>query len=142
MSYLSIDSFIEAFAAKLVQRGQRSVRLNEPRTRDNLLCVYELLEDEIKLERAKTPADKSRLRSLVNIQNIFRPSPVGAFDNFESLLRSKQDSLTEHPNPYYHDIVLRLSPASAKAIAASLDSFTADLVDKAVERYSGVELAR
>ena len=139
MSYIPIDTFIEAFAAELITRGQRTIRLNDNATRDALLSVYELLEELIASERERTPPDTDYLRSLVNIRSVFRPSSIGSFDQFEALLRTKQDYLTEHPNPYYHDIVLRLSVPTATRIVEHLEKPTARLVRKAAQRYVGAE---
>ena len=131
MFRLTTDAFVEAFAAMLVQRGQRHVRLNEPAVRDQLFRVYEFLEPEVD----RTDGGGSWTRSLVNIRNLFRPSPIGAFDEFESLMREKQIYLTEHPNPYYKDIAIKLPAPAAASIVKSLDTKVRELVSQAVTRY-------
>jgi hypothetical protein len=71
----------------------------------------------------------------VNIRNVFRPSPIGSFDRFETLLRAKQVYLTDHPNPYYQDIVIKLPAEMADRIVAGLDDATSDLARDSVDRY-------
>ncbi len=133
MATLTTDQFIEAFSAKLIEEGQRVLRLNDPQVRDSLLHVYELLDHEI--EVASKAADPSWRRSLVNIRNVFQPSPIGSFDKFESIMRAKQSYLTEHPNPYYQDIVFRLPAAAAVSIIQSLEGPVRDIVRRTVDRY-------
>jgi hypothetical protein len=133
MTTLTTDSFIEAFAAELIQRGHRVLRLNEPRVRDRLLSIYELLDQE--LDAPGDTSDVDWKRSLINIRNIFQPSPIGAFDKFEAMMRSRQVYLTEHPNPYYQDIVFRLPAAAASSILQSLGKPLQELIGRTVDRY-------
>lgn len=135
MATLTTDQFIEAFSAKLIEEGQRVLRLNDPQVRDSLFHVYELLNREIENTRKEAVDDQSWRRSLVNIRNVFQPSPIGSFDKFESLMRAKQAYLTEHPNPYYQDIVFRLPAAAATSIMRSLDAPIRDIVERTVDRY-------
>lgn len=131
MIKLTTDGFIEAFAAMLVQHGQRHVKLNDAHVRDQLYRVYEFLDTEVEREGE----GESWMRSLVNIRNLFRPSPIGSFDEFESLMREKQVYLTEHPNPYYKDIAIKIARPAAASIVDSLDAKVRDLVARAVDRY-------
>src|ERR1700730_2201568 len=110
MARLSLDEFIDAFSAQLVKRGRNRVRLNDPSVRDGLFRVYKFLDQCIGSEQAR--ADKEWRRSLVNLRNVFQPSAIGSFDRLESLLRTKQVYLTDHPNPFYQDVVIRM-PATA-----------------------------
>ena len=134
MSMLTTDRFIEAFAASFVKKGQRALRLNDPQVRNRLLQIFEFLNDEIS-QSSEAQKDQDWRRSLVNIRNLFQPSPIGSFDKFESIIRSKQVYLTEHPNPYYQDIVFRLPAAAANSIIDSLDSAAKKLVARTVDRY-------
>jgi hypothetical protein len=131
MARITLDNFIEAFAAQLVTRGQNVVRLNDPGVRDALYRVFRFLE-----ERAvESGVDKELRRSLVAIRNVFRPSAIGSFDRLEALLRAKQVYLTDHPNPYYQDIVIKLPVGMARQIVEGLDGTASNLVSKSVERY-------
>jgi hypothetical protein len=133
MTTLTTDRFIEAFAAQLIEKGYLVLRLNDPKVRERLLGVYEFLDEEI--DAAHKDADQDWERSLINIRNLFQPSPIGSFDKFEAMMRSRQVYLTEHPNPYYQDIVFRLPAAAAASIIRSLDKPLRDLVGRTVDRY-------
>ena len=111
MPRISLDDFIDAFAAKLVSEGQNILRLNEPRVRDGLFRVYKRLDDMV---RAVSKDDVEWRRSLLSIKTVFQPSPIGSFDRFEALMRSKQIYLTDHPNPYDQDILIRIPDSAAK----------------------------
>jgi hypothetical protein len=132
MARITLDGFIEAFAAYLIKRGRNMVRLNDPDVRDGLYRVYLFLDGFAGVDGA---ADKDLRRSIVNIRNVFRPSPIGSFDRFETLLRAKQVYLTDHPNPYYQDIVIKLPAEMADRIVAGLDDATSDLARDSVDRY-------
>jgi hypothetical protein len=133
MTTLTTDRFIEAFAAQLIEKGYLVLRLNDPKVRERLLGVYEFLDEEI--DAAHKDADQDWEQSLINIRNLFQPSPIGSFDKFEAMMRSRQVYLTEHPNPYYQDIVFRLPAAAAASIIQSLDKPLRDLVGRTVDRY-------
>ena len=83
-------------------------------------------------------ADKDWRRSLVSIRNVFRPSPIGSFDRFETLLRAKQVYLTDHPNPYYQDIVIKLPVGTADRIVDDLDADTSYLAKSSVDQYLAI----
>lgn len=133
MARLSLDDFIDAFSAQLVKRGQHRVRLNDPGVRDGLFRVYRFLDECIGSEQAH--ADRLWKRSLVNLRNVFQPSPIGSFDRLESLLRAKQLYLTDHPNPFYQDVLIRMPATAARQIVDGLEEPASDLVTKSVERY-------
>jgi hypothetical protein len=128
MARITLDGFIEAFAAYLIKRGRNMVRLNDPDVRDGLYRVYLFLDGFAGVDGSE---DKDLRRSIVNI----RPSPIGSFDRFETLLRAKQVYLTDHPNPYYQDIVIKLPAEMADRIVAGLDDATSDLARDSVDRY-------
>jgi len=136
MARITLDAFIEAFAAHLVKRGQNMVRLSDPNARDGLYRVFLYLDEFTDDEERGT--DKDWRRSLVNIRNVFRPSPIGSFDRFEALLRAKQVYLTDHPNPYYQDIVIKLPIGTAERIVQGLDLVTSNLARDSVDRYLAV----
>ena len=133
MQRITLDNFIEAFAAHLVRRGQNMVRLSDPTVRDGLYRVHVFLEKFADGDAKKE--DKEWRRSVVNIRNLFRPSPIGSFDRFETLLRAKQVYLTDHPNPYYQDIVIKLSMNTAERIVERLDDVTSALAKNSVDQY-------
>lgn len=133
MARITLDDFIEAFAAHLVNQGQTMVRLSDPAVRDGLFRVFQFLEQ--RTEAAEPTTDKDWRRSLVSIRNLFRPSPIGSFDRFEALLRAKQVYLTDHPNPYYQDIVIKLPKRTAEHIVESSDRDTSQLAKASVDRY-------
>lgn len=133
MARITLDDFIEAFAAHLVSHGQTMVRLSDPAVRDGLFRVFQFL-DKSALDVASSK-DKDWRRSLVSIRNVFRPSPIGSFDRFEALLRAKQVYLTDHPNPYYQDIVIKLPKRAAEHIVERSDQNTSQLAKASVERY-------
>jgi hypothetical protein len=136
MARITLDAFIEAFAAYLVKRGQNMVRLSDPNVRDGLYRVFLFLEGYAEADERRS--DKDWRRSLVNIRNVFRPSPIGSFDRFEALLRAKQVYLTDHPNPYYQDIVIKLPAGTADRIVDGLDEVTSALARDSVDRYLAV----
>lgn len=133
MARLSLDDFIDAFSAHLVKRGQHRVRLNDPNVRDGLFRVYKFLDECIGSEQAR--ADRVWKRSLVNLRNVFQPSPIGSFDRLESLLRAKQLYLTDHPNPFYQDVLIRMPATAARQIVDDLEEPASHLVTKSVEKY-------
>ncbi|MFC1458315.1 MULTISPECIES: hypothetical protein [Microvirga] len=133
MARVTLDDFIEAFSAQLVTKGQHMVRLNDPNVRDGLYRVYKFLARH--LDQQGQAADKDWRRSLVNIRNVFQPSAIGSFDRFEALMRAKQVYLTDHPNPYYQDILIRMPTVSARQIIDDLDQPVSDLVSGSVKEY-------
>ena len=133
MGRITLDNFIEAFAAYLVKRGQNTVRLSDPNVRDGLYRVYLFLEKFAETDTRKD--EKEWRRSLVNIRNVFRPSPIGSFDRLEALLRAKQVYLTDHPNPYYQDIIIKLPTGTANRIVDGLDAATSSLARDSVDQY-------
>jgi hypothetical protein len=133
MKRITLDHFIEAFAAHLVKRGQNMVRLSDPGVRDGLYRVFLFLEKFV--ETDKETENREWRRSLVNIRNVFRPSPIGSFDRLETLLRAKQVYLTDHPNPYYQDIIIKLPAGTADRIVENLDEPTSTLAKNSVEQY-------
>jgi hypothetical protein len=134
MTTLTTDGFIEAFAAQMIEKGQSVIRLNDPAVRERLLNIFEFLDEEVEVVAHKSN-DQDWLRSLINIRNLFQPSPIGAFDKFEAIMRSRQSYLTEHPNPYYQDIVFRLPAAAAASVIQSLESPLRDLIGRTVEQF-------
>lgn len=132
MTRLTLDDFIDGFAAKLVGEGRNVLRLNDPTVREGLFRVYQLFRD---LLEKTSPDDREWRRSLINIKNVFQPSSIGSFDRFEALMRAKQVYLTDHPNPYYQDILIRIPSSTAKQIVAHLDAPASDLVSRSVEQY-------
>lgn len=136
MARITLDDFIEAFAAHLVKRGQNMVRLSDPNVRDGLYRVFLFLEKYAESDDRR--ADKDWRRSLVSIRNVFRPSPIGSFDRFETLLRAKQVYLTDHPNPYYQDIVIKLPVGTADRIVDDLDADTSYLAKSSVDQYLAI----
>ncbi len=133
MTQVTLDNFIEAFSAQLVARGQHRVRLNDPKARDGLYRVYKFLEGS--LEQRAGDTDRAWRRSLVTIRNLFQPSAIGSFDRFEALMRAKQVYLTDHPNPYYQDILIRMPAGAARQIINELDEPVSKLVTKSVDEY-------
>ena len=133
MARISLDDFIDAFAAQLVEHGQHRVRLNDPSVRDALFRVFRFLDECISSDRAR--ADKVWKHSLVNLRNVFQPSPIGSFDRLETLLRAKQLYLTDHPNPFYQDVLIRMPATAARQIVANLEEPSSQLVSKSVEKY-------
>lgn len=133
MARLSLDDFIDAFSAQLVRRGQHRVRLNDPNVRDGLFRIYALLGEYINSDQARD--DKDWRRSLVNVRNIFQPSPIGSFDRLEALLRAKQVYLTDHPNPFYQDVLIRMPATAAEQIMGRLEDPASHLILSSVDRY-------
>jgi hypothetical protein len=133
MARITLDDFVEAFTAQLVAAGQYEVRLDDPRVRDGLFRVYSFLESALRSEEADT--DRDWRRSLVNIKNVFQPSAIGSFDRFEALMRAKQVYLTDHPNPYYQDICIKISDAAARRIVGNLPGPVSQLVSGSVTHY-------
>lgn len=111
--------------------------LNDPHERERLFNAFDFLQSEY--EKSSDREDQTWSRSIVNIRNTFSPSPIGAFDEFEALMRDRQGYLTEHPNPYYQGIVIRMHPDTAESIIQSLDSTVRDFVNRTVESYLGRE---
>lgn len=133
MARIALDDFIEAFAAHLVRRGENTVRLSDPKVRDGLYRVFLFLEGFANGEERQT--DKEWRRSIVTIRNVFRPSPIGSFDRLEAMLRASQVYLTDHPNPYYQDIVIKLPAGTADDVVGGLDHATSSLAEHSVDRY-------
>lgn len=120
------DQLIEAFSAQLVERGHNVIQLEENDVRTALFSIYEKLGDEI----LSNAGDKSWKRTLVKFRNLFEPSQVGSFDDFETMMRSKQTYMTNHPNPYYQYISIQIPSPVASSILDRLDQKTKGLVDK------------
>jgi hypothetical protein len=128
---LSTDQLVEAFSAKLVERGRPVIHLNEDEVRLALHRVHALLQQEID----KSSSDPEWRRSLVKFRNLFAPSSIGAFDDFETLMRSKQIYMTDHPNPYYQYIAIRIPTPIARVILNQLQPRAKQLVDRLAETF-------
>lgn len=133
MAQVSLDDFIEAFAARLVMEGHPTIRLGDPGVRDGLFRVHRFLERC--LARPDGVADKDWRRSLITLRAVFRPSAIGAFDRFAAVLRAKQVYLTACPGPGFQDIVVRMPVATARQVADGLDRAVAGPVAETVRAF-------
>jgi hypothetical protein len=127
---LSTDQLVEAFSAKLVEQGRPVIHLNEDEVRLALHRVHDLLQHEID----KT-SDAEWRRTLIKFRNLFAPSSIGAFDDFETLMRSKQIYMTDHPNPYYQYITIKIPGAIAKVILNKLQPQAKQLVERLADTF-------
>lgn len=136
MTAVSTDDFLDTFAAKLVSRGIREINLNDTRSRHSLTNVYEFINDRLDQLEASDSASEDWIDSLIEIRNIFIPSPIGAFDELEALLRAKQANLVSQPNPYYEALALRTPAAAAQITLEHAVPELTELLDQIVAKIA------
>lgn len=123
------DDFLEVLNARIVLNGKRDLRLNSAKLRKSLREIYDELTDKINHAMASKPINEDQADLLIEVRSIFRPSPIGAFDEFENFLRAKQTYITNHPNPYYEIVAFPSALAAAGATLEKSDSDIIALVD-------------
>jgi len=128
------ERFVEAFVAKLVEQGLRSMSPRERPTRRALSAVVELIDDLIhKMEAGNVPWEK--LVPWVRMANSLRPSSLGGVENWEHHLRAAQGFLTRVPNPSYEVVEFAIGPEAARFELKQLESAQLKLVDQAFETF-------
>lgn len=132
---VSTDQLVEAFSAKLVERGRSVIQLDDEKARSALFRVYQQLQKEA----AIASEDKAWNRVVVATRNLFAPSSIGAFDDFESVMRAKQIYMTDHPNPYYTYISIKIPIEFARVIIGRLPKNAQQLVDRMAETFLAEE---
>lgn len=122
------DDFLEVLNAKIVLNGKRDLRLNSEALRQSLREIYVELTHKINESLAGKTADEDWTDFLIEVRSVFKPSPIGAFDEFENFLRSKQTYITNHPNPYYEIVAFSSALAAADATLKNSNSDIVALV--------------
>jgi hypothetical protein len=122
MTYAITDDFLEVLNAKIVLNGKRDLRLNSENLRRSLREIYDELTGRINRAMASKTVDEDWTDFLIEVRSVFKPSPIGAFDEFENFLRAKQTYITNHPNPYYEIVAFPSAMAAADATLKNSDS--------------------
>jgi hypothetical protein len=128
-SNLSTEAFCAAFVSALVSSGITAIRPRSDSARRGFQSVLDRLDNAIK--EAADSGDRDNLYSLLKIRTDLAPSSNGAYDNFESCLRSLQTSLVSSPNPAFADLRFNVSQSYAKSSLERLDPLWAQLAESA-----------
>jgi len=129
------ERFVEAFVAKLVGQGWKSLAPQDPRTRKALASIVGLFDQAVEEFEDSGVAWKDVV-PWVRIANNLRPSPMGGVENWEYQLRSAQGFLTRVSNPSYEIVDLSIAPATAEYELRKLTPEQLTLVDKAYELFN------
>ncbi|PZM08068.1 hypothetical protein [Rhizobium tubonense] len=128
------ERFVEAFVAKLVGKGWKSIAPQDPRTRKALASVVGLFDRAIEdFEEQGVPW--KQVVPWVRIANNLRPSPMGGIENWEFQLRSAQGFLTRVSNPSYEIVDLAIAPSTAKFELEKLTEAQRTLIDEACNLF-------
>lgn len=129
-----IRSFMKAFVAALIARGQRAVRPKALPDRKGFQEVVDLLDQEA--DRIEVSGgDPEVLRSVMSVANHLRSSNTGAYDGFETELRALQLTFTRCPNLFYKEISFTVPEPYARSVVASLPGSVRALVEAAADRF-------
>jgi hypothetical protein len=134
-SNLSTEAFCGAFVSALVTSGITAIRPRSDAARRGFQSVLDRLDKAI--EEAGSNADRDSMYSLLKIRTDLAPSSNGAYDNFESCLRSLQTSLVSSPNPAFADLRFNVSQSYAKSSLERLDPLWARLAESAACAFEG-----
>lgn len=107
----TVDDFIEAFIAALVDCGTKSVDPNSESTNQGISRIFALLG-----QLAMSTSEVDEKRWLQRIRNLASPSNIGTYDYFLSALRSRQLGFVSSPNPRYSEICFNLSRPQARQV--------------------------
>jgi hypothetical protein len=135
-SRLSPEEFCAAFISALVAGGITSIRPRSHSARQGFQAVLDTLDSAIQV--ADNTNDRDRLYQLLKIRTSLAPSSTGAFDNFESCLRSLQTSMVSSPNPAFADLRFNVSAGYAKASLDNMDNGWADLARSAAASFKSL----
>jgi hypothetical protein len=91
------------------------------------------LDEEIRL--AKQHNDRDGIYNLLKLRTDLAPSSNGAFDSFESRLRSLQTTVSS-PNSAFVDLKFNLSRSYAESSLRFLDADWAELVRSAARLFN------
>lgn len=114
-----IQTFMKAFVAALIARGQNAVRPRALPDRRGFQEVVDLLDKEAERIEA-SGEDHEALRAIVAVANQLRPSNTGAYDGFETELRALQLTFTRCPNLFYKEITFTVPEPYARSVIAAL----------------------
>lgn len=129
------ERFVEAFVAKLVGKGWKSLAPQDPRTRKALASVVALFDEAVD-EFEDRGVEWKHVVPWVKIANNLRPSPMGGVENWEYQLRSAQGFLTRVSNPSYEIVDLAIAPATAEFELSKLTKEQKTLVDAAYNLFA------
>jgi hypothetical protein len=131
---VSTERFVEAFVAKLVERGWKSLSPQDPSTRRGLASIVELLDNAIEEFKASQVPWK-QVVPWVRVASSLRPSPLGSIENWEFQLRSAQGYLTRVSNPSYEIVDLAIPQATAEFELEKLTAEQSVLVNEAFNLF-------
>ncbi|SCX26046.1 hypothetical protein DSM25558_3918 [Agrobacterium sp. DSM 25558] len=131
---VSTERFVEAFVAKLVEQGWKSLSPQDPSTRRGLTSVVDLLDRAIEdFKDRKIPW--KQVVPWVRVASSLRPSPLGSIENWEFQLRSAQGYLTRVSNPSYEIVDFAIPQATAEFELKKLTDEQSVLVNEAFELF-------
>ncbi|WP_219321208.1 hypothetical protein [Methylovirgula sp. HY1] len=133
------ERFVEAFVAKLVVSGWRSIAPRDPDTRRALASVVDLLDRCIEQFEGSN-VEWSRVVPWVRTANSLRMSALGGVENWEHQFRAAQGFLTRVSNPSYEIVDFALTPATARQELDQLTADQAQLIEQAVKIFSDKQL--
>ncbi|WP_092842290.1 hypothetical protein [Roseovarius lutimaris] len=128
------DRFVEAIVANLVTRDWRGISPRDPKTRQALSNVVDLLDEAI-AEFEENQVKWSELVQWVRTANRVRPSSLGGVEGWEHQLRSAQGYWTKINNPSYEVVDFAISKTSAANELAKLSEDQKKLINKAVDVF-------
>jgi hypothetical protein len=132
---LSTEAFCAAFVSALVSDGITTIRPRSDAARRGFQSVIASLDKAIRA--ASDKGDRDNMYGLLKIRTDLAPSSNGAYDNFESCLRSLQTSLVSSPNPAFADLRFNVSQSYAKGSRERLNPLWARLAETAARAFEG-----
>jgi hypothetical protein len=132
---VSTERFVEAFVAKLVKQGWKSLSPQDPSTRRGLTSIVELLDHAIEDFKERNVPWK-QVVPWVRVASSLRPSPLGSIENWEFQLRSAQGYLTKVSNPSYEIVDFAIPQATAEFELDKLTTEQSILVNEAFNLFN------
>jgi hypothetical protein len=132
---IDLHSFTKSWVAGLVTNHVDRIRPHDPFMREAFKAVLEALDRRVdRLSEQKVPSEA--ILPLLQVANELRPSNTGAFEGFETALRSLQLTFTSSPNPWYDNIEFPVSQIQAESFLSSIPDVQREIALEAASAFA------
>ena len=132
---IDLHSFTKSWVAGLVRNHIDRIRLHDPLMREAFKAVLDALDRRVE-ELSEQCLPSEAILPLLQVANELRPSNTGAFEGFETALRSLQLTFTSSPNPWYDNIEFPVSPTQAESFLRSIPEVQREIALEAAQAFS------
>jgi hypothetical protein len=131
---IDLHSFTKTWVAELVSKNVEAIKPHDPKDRRGFAAVLNTLDRCIdRFKQQAFPYDA--LLPLLQVANELRPSNTGAFEGFETALRSLQLTFTSSPNPWYDDIAFPVSQVQANSFLTLIPALQREIAEEAANAF-------